>query len=145
MIDGLATDTIVASTRIMKKPTIMAHRACHGSATGAAPAAGRPPSAVVISLLPSQAGGPRPSFSRWCRLTPPVATAFGLFSGTAQPPGPRSPAGRRRKTGPTVDYPDREVSAGDGTDRWRPRQLRRLGQCFVGNRHQGVVAGRDAD
>ena len=37
MIDGLATATIVASTRIMKKPTIMAHSACHGFAVGAAP------------------------------------------------------------------------------------------------------------
>ena len=30
MIVGLATATIVASTRIMKKPTIMAHSAFHG-------------------------------------------------------------------------------------------------------------------
>ncbi len=34
MIDGLATDTMVASTRIMKKPTIIAHSACHGFAVG---------------------------------------------------------------------------------------------------------------
>ena len=30
MIDGLATATMVASTRIMKKPTSIAHKACHG-------------------------------------------------------------------------------------------------------------------
>src|SRR5258705_13345113 len=30
MIDGLATATMVASTRIMKKPTNIAHRAFHG-------------------------------------------------------------------------------------------------------------------
>ena len=32
MIDGLATDTMVASTRIMKNPTNIAHKACHGFA-----------------------------------------------------------------------------------------------------------------
>ena len=32
MIDGLATATMVASTRIMKKPTIIAHSAFHGFA-----------------------------------------------------------------------------------------------------------------
>ena len=35
MIDGLATETMVASTRIMKKPTNIAHRAFHGFAVGA--------------------------------------------------------------------------------------------------------------
>src|SRR3954466_11414775 len=49
MMDGLATATIVASTRIMKKPTIIAQSARHGSATGPAPPAGLPRSAVVIS------------------------------------------------------------------------------------------------
>ncbi len=39
MIDGLATATIVASTRIMKKPTRSAHSAGHGlSVAGAGPA-----------------------------------------------------------------------------------------------------------
>ncbi|WP_231748898.1 hypothetical protein [Mycobacterium sp. M26] len=32
MMLGLATATIVESTRIMKKPTIIAHSACHGFA-----------------------------------------------------------------------------------------------------------------
>src|SRR4051794_30531129 len=32
MMDGLATETMVASTRIMKNPTSIAHNACHGFA-----------------------------------------------------------------------------------------------------------------
>ena len=35
MIDGLATATMVASTRIMKNPINSAHSACHGSASRA--------------------------------------------------------------------------------------------------------------
>jgi divalent metal cation (Fe/Co/Zn/Cd) transporter len=34
MIDGLATDTIVVSTRIMKKPSTSDHRAGHGLISG---------------------------------------------------------------------------------------------------------------
>ena len=48
MIDGLATDTMVASTRIMKKPTSIAHRACHGFA-GAAAVAGASGSGDITS------------------------------------------------------------------------------------------------
>src|SRR3954451_16603483 len=72
MMDGLATATIVASTRIMKKPTIIAHSARHGSATGPAPPAGLPRSAVVISP-------PRLGSYRWCRLLRPDASAIGPF------------------------------------------------------------------
>src|SRR4051795_11544417 len=54
MMDGLATATIVASTRIMKKPTIIAQSARHGSATGPAPPAGLRRSAVVISPTSSR-------------------------------------------------------------------------------------------
>src|SRR3954471_12939873 len=81
MIDGLATDTIVALTRIMKKPTIMAQSACHGSATGAAPPPGRPRSAVVISP-------PRLGLPRWCRLGRHSATAIDVFLRTSQPADP---------------------------------------------------------
>src|SRR6478609_1254402 len=54
MMDGFATATMVASTRIMKKPTIIAQSARHGSATGAVPPAGLPRSAVVISPTSSR-------------------------------------------------------------------------------------------
>src|SRR5690349_15411471 len=131
MIDGLATDTIVASTRIMKKPTIMAQSACHGSVRGADAAADRPRNAAVISP-------PRLGLTRWCRLTRPDATAFGLFLGTSQS---HDPCDRPGRTTVTADYPMRP----DATGRRRPRQLRAFGQRLIGCRLRGVVPGGDAD
>ena len=55
MMLGLATATIVESSKIMKKPTIIAHSACHGFRPSACFVAGPPPPdrrravAVVIS------------------------------------------------------------------------------------------------
>ena len=51
MMLGLATATIVASTRIMKKPTIMAHNAFQGLAVGAAAWAPAVPAHVVDALI----------------------------------------------------------------------------------------------
>src|ERR1700709_85503 len=58
MIDGLATATIVASTRIMKKPTIIAHRACHGLSEDG-------PSVEVTVVPPPTGLAPRPELRRW--------------------------------------------------------------------------------
>ena len=49
MIDGLATATIVASTRIMKKPTRSAHSACQGLSGDAVGKIGSPRRLDVIA------------------------------------------------------------------------------------------------
>ena len=61
MMLGLATATIVASTRIMKKPTIMAHNAFQGLAIGAAAWAPAGPAHVVDALISPPLSRPIPS------------------------------------------------------------------------------------
>src|SRR5689334_17509625 len=86
MIDGLATATMVASTRIMKKPTSMAHRAFQGF-----PASTR-------SRTPPRA---RPScrlVSVWNISGRPQKQRFSRRYGPGYPPD-KSGVGQRRTSG----------------------------------------------